>query len=252
MDKYDTLKAKLDRRFNEIVETNGDEICLFDLCNALYNRLDKYNSTFSVGLNQLKKSLNRRIFFENIKGSELPYIDNFYPVVLANGDYYIDLYLRNSSDRYVGHLRVNSDMELKTFSVIKYKEENIRGFLENRINVFGPYLDCLNTFSNENPGIEYEWNVSKEEKVQKIGDDVLLAYIDLDKINDVCVSLTNIGELSLSESRSKKYGELYDYVVCNSNDLLKTIKVNINDFNSLFQSLYKNSLDEEKVMKLNK
>lgn len=250
---YDDLKRRIDERFNqEAVQTNGDEMSLSTFCSILYSALIDYNVKFSVDLNNYKKTLNRKIKFENILGKKnIPFIDGIYPIINENGDRYLDIYLADSpkSGKYAGLACIHSNMSMDSTIVRNFDQVETNNFLNNASAGFITYLNSLEDFSKDNPGLPYEWNISNEMKKQIIDDGFLEAYIDLDKIGEVSVSLSDIKDLDRARTKTRKYGYLYDYIENFEDHYLRRMKVNKSDFNELYQTLYENYLHKQELFK---
>ena len=251
--KYDDLKRRIDERFNDdIVQTNGDEMSLSTFCSVLYSALIDYNVKFSIDLNNYKKTLNRKIKFENLLGKKsIPFIDGIYPTINEKGDRYLDIYLADAPKlgKYAGLACIHSDMSMDSTILKNFDQVETNNFLNNASTGFITYINTLEDFSKDNPGVAYEWNITNDKKKQIIDDGFLEAYIDLDKIGDVSVSLSNIKDLDIARTKSRKYGELYDFIENFEDHYLRRMKVNKSDFNELYQTLYENYLRKQELFK---
>ena len=254
---FDILYQKILRKLDEeVVPYDGDTMSLYDFNEALSSGIDKYNDIFINKMGDLKKQLNRKIYLSKITKKNIPLIDNIYPYVDVDGNYGINI---NFAEVFSGNRRkfigqanisdrgvVNIDYLLKGFS----KEDTLE-FVKKHLVNFVDYLGVLAEFSNEYPGFPYEWNDMRDEYKQEIDDGFVTGYIDITKPEHVSVSLSNRNDLEVSRYRTRKYGELYDYIDFYKNGFMKRIKVNINDFNPLYQTIAKKGLEnlEEKKLK---
>ena len=248
--EFDILMRKVNNKFRESdVETNGDEMSLLSFYQHLLFALKEYNYVFNCSLNNYKKQLNRKIYLENIFGKKIPQIDGIFPNVFEDGSYRIDMIFKDNNCKYAGSATINESCDVGIYVNNKYSMSQTVDFINSVLGNFKYYLDYLEKFSIENPSVNYEWNMDSVEKRQKVNDGFLEALINLDRINEVCLSFFNPKDLEIARTKTKKYGEIYDHLAYYSNDLMAKMKVNVNDFNELYQKLYFNSLNKQNKLK---
>lgn len=276
---FQDLYERIDKKFNEeLVITNEDEISLFELVETLKYAINPYNDKLITINNELVKHLNKRIRLNSLNifsKKRIPLIDHISSIIKEDGDSLVNICFCEKEDnksKYIGEANINSSGRIYVDLIRKnYSQADTMMFLDDSIMSFIYSFKTLSEFSNEYPGIAYEWNtystnsknikLKDEENPKKleVTDDLLHAYIDLDRINEPIVTFKNSADLELSRTKSNKYGELYDYIDYFKNHYMKRMKVNINDLNDLYYQLYEHGLerknemlygkDDEKVLK---
>ena len=99
---------------------------------------------------------------------------------------------------------------------------------------------ALQSFANEYPNTAYSWDRNNEiVNSQTIDDGFIHAEVDLNNLDNDTVSLSKFEDIELSIYKSKKYGELNDFIVFYSKSIAKSTPVDLYELSPLFFKIFK-------------
>ncbi len=253
------LRGRLFKKLEEdVVETNGEEMSAYTALEAIKKANAPYGEMFNNNMTKLQYEINRKVRFSSFFKNDVPFIGLMNPTVEEDGNYYIDLVLINSQGRYIGTGIIDYSGDIKLDVRDGYNGDKLVTIMNKYYREFLNYLALLGRFNNQYPETFCEWNLSNVDSYgvnanninQEISDGFLKVIVNIDHIKSPFLTFSNFDDFELSRTRSKKYGELFDYLEFDKNSYLKRMKVNVSDFNKLYQTLIRTELNLEKPKEL--
>ena len=244
---YTELYTKIcDKLDSDDVIDESDEISAYTLANTICTGMNYYNYFLISGIEKLIKTKNKKISLSSMFRSNypVPYIYNICPGIKEKGDKYIDIYFTNALfNRKIGKAVIDSNMGINMeYLSDEYDKEKTLKFLNDSLELFKSFMDVLDTFKEQYPEASFEWNNNSKDSKEVIDDGFNTVSLDLEHPNFPVVSLSNLDDVSIAKTYSKKHGELYEYMDFFKDSIMKKIKVNINDLNSLYQIIVKEQM----------
>ena len=99
------------------------------------------------------------------------------------------------------------------------------------------YFSKLAEFTRKYPNTGCEWNDQYPDMKDKFEDEFLTAHFDLERIGSEALTFTKNEDQLLSNLKTKRYGELYDYVEFYRDSILCRTAVNIDELNPLYRTI---------------
>lgn len=247
--KLDNLYSRIMYRLNgDDVESDNEIVSAFDVCNAVSDSLSFYNYLFCKNAKSFIKELNRSVDYTFV-----PFVRAFkiYDVkfnVNNDGEAFIHIFLDNgicidvTGDKFKASINNHfllSDNYIKRFLAIN----------NDKIRV---YLEFLNEFATKFPGVNMTFGQNSQNINDVIiQDDFMVCRVCVGNPESTQVLFSSFEDIELSFIHSKKYGKLYDYLVCYNKEFLKKMHVNVNDLNPFVRECvikYLVKKDEEKLI----
>lgn len=255
---FEDLYNRLEDRYkSNMVLDDEKTISLASLVNSLESGIGSYNNTLIYSNSDIVKKLNKKIRLTSLNPfikKNIPYINHVSSVVNENGEYFIDVCFCEVDERgskYIGDAVITSDGKInidflrKNFSI-----DDTKSFLNENNPMFTYSLKLLDEFTREYPNTSYEWIANAEDKKYsrltdkenpkkfEVKDELLHGYVDLDRLHSTLVTFSSLKDLDLSRTKSRKYGELYDYLDFYKEHYMRRISVDINELNDLYKKIY--------------
>ena len=255
---FEDLYNRLEDRYKANAVLDGeDAVSLASLVNSLESGIGSYNNTLIYSNSDIVKKLNKKIRLTSLNPfikKNIPYINHVSSVVNENGEYFIDVCFCEADERgskYIGDAVITSDGKInidflrKNFSI-----DDTKSFLNENNPMFTYSLKLLDEFTREYPNTSYEWIADDKDKKYsrltdkenpkkfEVKDELLHGYVDLDKLHSTIVTFSSLKDLDLSRTKSRKYGELYDYLDFYKEHYMRRISVDINELNDLYKKIY--------------
>lgn len=255
-DIFENLRVKIeDRLSRDNFVDNGEEISLNTLQESLQGALGEYNKVFVDDTRELAKNINKQTFLNRVFKGDVPMVHSINPVILEDGNYYLEVLLSDRDGKYKGEAIIDKNFRVKfNFLKSEYSKEKTVQMLKNYSVKYINYFEKLINFSFEYPNTKCSWGNQYDMAHQRVDDGFLVCHFYLDNLSSTSFSFSSMDDNNIARTRSKKYGELFDYIDFYRGKLLKNTSVNINDLNDLYQQIVRKQLNLEKepTLKMNK
>lgn len=244
-DKIEDLKNRMEERFKKTsFYDTEDEISLYSLQSIIDNSMRKYNTVLVDDTRKLCKEMNRQSMFGRVFKDTMPLIKYINPIILENGEYYLDFLFTDKNGKYKGEAHVDKDFNIKVYFLHRnHNDKKVKDFLKKYYVRYMQIFKKMQEFKEEYPEQKCSWNYHCNEVVYTHDDGFLRFQISIDEPTNSSVTLSNIDDIDTSLIRSKRYGVLDDYIDFYKKRLMKSTPVKIEDLDGLFYEIVKKNLD---------
>ena len=243
----------LERLDSKPIEYDGENISFYELAEACRECFAPYTSYMKGLIETCGRKINRKSTFENFFGKDVPFIYKVVPRIY-NGEELVNVYFNDRQGNYVGMsiINDNKNMEFRDFDEIRFTSRENVEFLESVKKYFSQLILILNYFKTAHPNIDYSCDEDdiNQNDVFEANDGFFQARINLKKLYNQNLGLSNIDDITAATSRSKTHGIIYDYIDFYNEALQKRLNVNINDLNPIYRSLLNRYMGAEKQKEL--
>lgn len=247
-EKFDVLRGKIEERILGRNTVYNDEVIdLHTLYELISKGMNKYNDVLVKDADKFARKLNKETFLNRVFKMEVPLIRQFIPCIDENGNRKIDVLMTNEDWRYRGYATIDDRCNV-TIDFLRhdYSLDKTKFVLSKYPAKYIEFFNTLSEFEKDFPNTRCEWNSSYEEMNQTFDDGFLKAYFYLERPDRVALGFSTLEDSELSRVKSKKYGELYDYIDFYKFRILKDININIDDLNDLYKKIVLKELEMEK------
>ena len=252
MDRFDILKEKIDNRLDTPnIVSSGDNMSLYDLKKTVSRGFGKYNIVLVNEVNKMMKHMNSRIRKANLFKNDLPYIASINPKV-ENGYPAVTMIFADKEGRYrgVGSVCENDHIFVELFKN-EFNIEKTEEFIRSNKLFWTHCLNALCAFIQEYPDTDYEWNDGLTDyngKDQVIGDGFVNSHMNLEKIDEARCCFATLEDMETSRDKTRKYGELIDYIEFYNDAFMKKTQINVNDLNPLYRKVVDKTLENDRKL----
>ena len=257
-EQIEELRIKILRKLNEEgIKSNEEEVSFYDVLAACKSEMGLYNDFFREDINVQCTRINRKSRICNLFKRYVPLIDKVVPEI-SNGKEILQVYLTDKfgEDAGIIELRNQDDIRFVGYDESRFSSKENLEFISDIESSFKDTLRVLGYFKDTHEGFDYSWDTTDKnpEKMLEVSDGFLRGVIDLDNLNLACVGLSDINNIIVATTRSRKHGIIYDYVEFYNEALQKRLKVNVDGLNPTYRMFLNNYLGitKEKEMKLEK
>lgn len=245
-EKLERLRRKIENRINSSYKKD-DRFSAKELINILSEQISKYNLILVDKVEKDKNSLNRKIAKTRIINKKVPYIESITSIIHEDGTQELIVNF-SCNNEFKGFARITKDLSVKfDFMKSEYSKSDILKVLRENIVNFIIYFNAMDSFCLEYPGFSYVWNGdSKDTYTQSINDGFISAKINLSDLSSTRATLYRTEDFELARMKSKKYGELYDYIDFYNDRMLVSLKVNEENLNPLYKEMVNHYRSENK------
>jgi hypothetical protein len=199
--------------------------------------------------------MNKSIATNRIFNKKIPFIYSITPTIYEDGKKEIVVVFANSKN--CKGIAVVSENKEVTFEFMRdgFSINETIKFLKDNFDYFNSYFTALNSFAVEYPGFGYEWNSDAQNLYSKelLNDGFVAVRFDLNDPQNTRAFLSRIEDIDIARTRTRKYGEMYDFVEFYNDAFLRSFKVNEDELNPLYKKIVENSKvnskGQERVLK---
>ena len=230
MKKYDELYKKIMERLNSTkIESTNEVVSALDVRNAVYEAMSLYNVLLSNSTERTTIKLNKSIGYGRITFSKkrLPKVKEVINTIDENADAFVCIYFEDGNK-----IVLTGDSETVKVFYTTLNADDVIEFVNVNKEIFNIYLGCLKEFSMNYPGIKMNFGQDvKNLYDQKINDGLLSCTISMSKPENTQLIFSSLENQSLACDKTKKYGELYDYIAFYNEEVLGKTSINTNELN---------------------
>ena len=247
MDKMDDLRRRIEARLQcKNFEDNGEEISLQTLQEVLNTAMKDYNKLFVDCSKELAKTMNNKTFVNRLFKGEVPIIASINPTIEEDNSYYLEVLFTNREGKYEGDAIIDKNFNIDIlFLKDYYSEEKTIALLKKFSVSYIYYFEQMLNFTLNYPNSKCSWGNDSQVMNEKIDDGFLTAHFYLDRLDSTALSFSNIEDTTLGITKTRKYGELYDYIEFYKGKIMRSTSVNINDLSDLYQKIVRKQLKLE-------
>ena len=245
LNDLDVLNTKVENvLMRDNVVDDGDEISIRTASKALSYGMSPYNDCFIREEKKAVKAINRNIKRSNIFRCDVPHILNLCPSVTNDGLSEIEVLFTDYDRRYKGRAIIHEDMNIDFEGLrSEYNEERTRKLLNKYNDIYETMFKVLKNFKEEYPDNSYTWNADLSKGKQDIDDGFLSIYLYLERVDNPGITFSRLEDINIGGAYYKKDSELNNKIDFYKYDIMRKMKVNINDLNPLYQSIIRKQLE---------
>ena len=256
-EKIEKLRLQLLSRLDEdIVEYNGEELSFYDVVTACDQELSLYNKFFKEETKAICNNINVKSRFYNLFKRDVPYIEKIVPGVYL-GKSIVDVYLIDKDGNKAGVIEERrNEVRFEDFDEIRFSSKENAAFIKDIRLALNDTFTLLDHFKGNHKEFDYCWDFDDKDPQKKliVDDGFISGIIYLNDVGRSCIGLSNMNDVAVATTRSKKNGIIYDYVEFYNEAFQKRLKVNINDLNPLYREFVNKhvGLEDNKKLTLEK
>lgn len=230
MKNYDELYNKILGRLNSRrIESTNEVVSAAEVRNAIYEIMGLYNVILVSSTQTTIKKINKANGYRKLSLSKkrFPRIQDMTNIIDENANAYIYITLEDGNKIVL----TGNGETVSVYRTTLNSNETI-DFVNKNKEIFNIYLGSLKDFANNFPGIKMNFGQNvKNVYDQKIDDGFMCCNIKVTAPEESQMLFSSLEDHNLSTDKTKKYGELFDYVAFYNDELFHKTAINMNDLN---------------------
>ena len=237
MDKYQELFEKTMRRLNgERIESSEEVVSVGTVVKSVSQAMELYNIILVKSQDGIIKRLNRSIgyrkFTPKTYKKSLPRVADLINSVDEKGNVSVLVLFEDGNKATVCGDSENVNVDSTTLV-----GGDIIDFVVANKETFNIYLGTLKEFAMNYPGVKVDFNKnSKNESDQVLNDGFLSCDIKIVCPEKSGLIFSSMDDHYLSVTKTRRYGEIHDYLSFYNEEFMDKTSVNVGDLNPFIKS----------------